>query len=99
LLASYPAHAQLSTCYAGFSVLQAVGLTRYEQFLRAYAVYQHWDSSMYDDFLQGAKTVARAPSPNEMDDGDRSAADYFRTPADGLERLIIFKTAPYTISR
>lgn len=79
-------------------VLQAVGLTRYEQFLRAYAVYRHWDSSMYDDFLQRVKTVALVPSPTEMDAADRSAADYFRTHADGLERLIVFNGAIHDIS-
>jgi len=31
--------------------LQAVGHTRYEQYLRAYAAYRHWDTSMYDTFL------------------------------------------------
>ena len=71
-------------------VLQAVGHTRYEQYLRAYAVYQHWDSPMYDKFLQMVKNVAVVPAPNETDDADRSAADYFRRHADGLEHLIIF---------
>jgi hypothetical protein len=79
-------------------VLQAVGLTRYEQFLRAYAVYQHWDSSKYDDFLQMVKTVALVPAPNEMDDADRCAADYFRTHADGLEHLIVFNGDLHEIS-
>jgi len=71
-------------------VLQAVGHTRYEQYLRAYAVYQHWDSPMYDKFLRMVKNVAVVPAPNETDDADRSAADYFRRHADGLEHLIIF---------
>lgn len=79
-------------------VLQAVGLTRYEQFLRAYAVYQHWESAMYDNFLQRVKTVALVPAPNETDQADRSAADYFSRHADDLEHLIVFNGELHDIS-
>jgi hypothetical protein len=71
---------------------------RYEEFLRAYAEYQRWDSSTYDDFLQRVKTVAPVPAPNETDDADRSAADYFRSHDDGLERLVVFNGDIHDIS-
>jgi hypothetical protein len=79
-------------------VLQAVGHTRYEQYLRAYATYQHWDSSMYDKFLHMVKTVVLVPAPSEMDDADRSATDYFSRHADGLEHLIVFNGHLHDIS-
>jgi hypothetical protein len=79
-------------------VLQAVGHNHYEQYLRAYATYQHWDSSMYDKFLQMVKGVALVPAPSEADDADRSAADYFSKHADGLEHLIVFNGDLHDIS-
>lgn len=79
-------------------VLRAVGLTRYEEFLRAYAVYQHWDSSKYESFLQRVKTVTLVPAPTETDDADRSAADFFRRHADGLEHLIVFNGDLHDVS-
>jgi hypothetical protein len=33
-------------------VLLAVGESRYQQYLQAYARYRHWDTSTYDSFLQ-----------------------------------------------
>jgi hypothetical protein len=80
-------------------VLHAVGLTRYEGFLRAYAAYQHWDSSTYDNFLQRVKTVALVSASHETDDADRSAADYFRRHADGLEHLVVFNGDLHEISQ
>ena len=79
-------------------VLQAVGHTRYEQYLRAYATYQHWDSSIYDKFLHMVKSVALVTAPSETDDADRSAADYFNRHADGLEHLIVFNGDLHDIS-
>jgi hypothetical protein len=70
-------------------VLRAVGLMRYEQFLRAYAAYQHWDSSQYDGFLHIVKSINLVPAPNETDEADRIAAEYFREHADGLEHLLV----------
>jgi hypothetical protein len=79
-------------------VLRAVGYTRYEQYLRAYAAYQRWDSSMYDKFLHMVKDVALVPAPSETDDADRSAADYFSRHADGLEHLIVFNGDLHDVS-
>jgi hypothetical protein len=79
-------------------VLQVVGHTRYEQYLRAYATYQHWDSSMFDRFLKMVKNVALVAAPSEADDADRSAADYFSRHADGLEHLIVFNGDLHDIS-
>jgi hypothetical protein len=71
-------------------VLQVVGESRYEQYLRAYANYQHWNSSTYDSFLQRVKNVTPAPAPRETDEADRLAAEYFRNHADGHEHLLIY---------
>jgi hypothetical protein len=79
-------------------VLQAVGYARYEQYLRAYAAYQHWDASMYDQFLHMVKNVALVPALIETDDADRSAADYFARQADGLEHLIVFNGDLHDVS-
>ena len=81
-----------------YCVFQAVGEARYEQYLKAYAVYQHWNSSTYDRFLQAVKSVALVPPPVEMDDADRSATDYFRKHADGLEHLVVFNGELHDIS-
>jgi hypothetical protein len=79
-------------------VLQTVGHARYEQYLRAYAIYQHWDVSMYDRFLHMVKNVAIVPAPKETDDADRRAADYFTRHTDGLEHLIVFNGDLHDIS-
>jgi hypothetical protein len=79
-------------------VLQAVGHMRYEQYLRAYAAYQHWDSPTYDQFLHRVNNVALVAAPNETDNADRSAADYFARHADGLEHLIVFNGDLHDIS-
>jgi len=71
-------------------VRQAVGESRYEQYLRAYADYQHWNSSTYDSFLQRVKNVMPAPAPRETDEADRLAAEYFRNHADGHEHLLVY---------
>src|SRR4051794_15320541 len=71
-------------------VLQAVGEARYQEYLKAYAVYRHWDSSTYERFLQKVKDVALVPPPSEIDEADRIAAEYFRIQADGDEHLIVY---------
>lgn len=73
-----------------FCILQAVGEARYEEFLHAYARYQHWDSLMYDSFLEKVRKVTLLPAPSEIDDADRIAAEYFRAHADGKEHLLIY---------
>ena len=77
-----------------YCVLRVVGEARYEQYLRAYAAYQQWDSSTYNRFLQKVKEVVLevvlVPAPSEIDDADRSATDYFKRHADGYEHLVVF---------
>lgn len=73
-----------------FCVLQAVGESRYTEYLQAYAQYQHWDRLTYETFLEKVKNVTLLPAPSEMDDADRIAAEYFRTHADGNEHLLIY---------
>jgi len=73
-----------------YCVLQAVGAARYEEYLRAYAAYQHWDSATYDRFLQKVNNTVLVPEPSETDSADRSAADYFKKHADGYEHLVVF---------
>ena len=71
-------------------VLQAVGEARYREYLKAYAVYRHWDASTYERFLQKVKDVALVPPPSETDEADRMAAEYFRTHSDQNEHLIVY---------
>jgi hypothetical protein len=71
-------------------VLQAVGQSRYQEYLKAYAEYRHWDASTYERFLQKVKDVALVPPPSEMDEADRMAAEYFKTHADRNEHLIVY---------
>jgi hypothetical protein len=71
-------------------VLQAVGEERYEQYLRAYANYRHWDSTAYDGFLQKVKELVLIPPQREIDDADRCAADYFRKHPGDYEHLVVF---------
>jgi hypothetical protein len=73
-----------------YCVLQAVGESRYKQYLQAYATYRHWDALKYDRLLQRVKDVVLVPAPSEIDEGDRIAAQYFRTHADGKEHLLIY---------
>src|SRR5215469_9995033 len=44
-------------------VLQAVGESRYEQYLQAYARYRHWDTLMYERVLQRVKGSCWRPRP------------------------------------
>jgi hypothetical protein len=71
-------------------VLRAVGEERYRQYLRAYAAYQHWDSTTYEQVLRKVKGVALVPAPDESDEADRIASDYFRKHADGEEHLLVY---------
>ena len=71
-------------------VLQVVGESRYQQYLEAYAAYQHWDTLMYKNFLQRVKDVSLVSAPRETDEADKIAAEYFRTHADGNEHLLIY---------
>src|SRR5262245_58157099 len=71
-------------------VLQAIGESRYEEYLRAYAAYQHWDALTYERVLQKVKDVALVPAPSEIDEADSIAAEYFRTHAYGKEHLLVY---------
>jgi len=71
-------------------VLRAVGESRYKEYLQAYATYQHWDAFSYERVLQKVKDVALVPPPSEIDEADRIASEYFRTHADGNERLLVY---------
>jgi hypothetical protein len=71
-------------------VLQAVGESRYQQYLQAYATYRHWDTLTYDRVLKKVKDVAPVPAPSESDEADRIAAEYFRKHADGKEHLLVY---------
>ena len=71
-------------------VLQVTGESRYKEYLRAYARYQHWDTVTYEKVLQKVKDVALVPAPSETDEADRIAAEYFRKHADGREHLLVY---------
>jgi len=66
-----------------YCVLQAVGESRYQQYLQAYATYQHWDTATYNQFLQRVEHVVLVPAPSEVDEADRITEEYFRKLADG----------------
>ena len=57
-------------------VLQAMGESRYQEYLRAYAAYQRWDTLTYERVLQKVKDVRLVPAPSEIDDADRIASEY-----------------------
>jgi len=71
----------------------AVGESRYEQYLQAYAAYHHWDSVTYERVLQKVKNVTLVPAPRETDDVDRLAAEYFRRHADGTQHFLVYNGA------
>jgi hypothetical protein len=71
-------------------VLDAVGESRYEEYLKAYAVYQHWDTPTFEKVLQRVKAVSLIPAPAEKDDADSLAAAYFSNHPDGKEHLLVY---------
>jgi hypothetical protein len=79
-------------------VLDAVGDSRYQQYLQAYAAYRHWDASTYDRFLRKVKDVVPAPAPSEIDEADRVAQRYFREHADGKEHLLVYNGELHDVS-
>ena len=74
-------------------VLLAVGESRYEQYLQAYAAYHHWDRVTYERVLQKVKDVTLVPAPRESDEVDRLAAEYFRLHADGTQHFLAYNGA------
>jgi hypothetical protein len=71
-------------------VLQVVGESRYSEYLKAYAAYQHWDTASYELVLQKVKNVVLVEVPSERDEADAMAAAYFREHADGKEHLLVY---------
>jgi hypothetical protein len=71
-------------------VLDVVGESRYQEYLRAYAGYQHWDDLAYKMFLRKVEHLTLVLAPAETDEADRSAVDYFRTHNDGAEHLVVY---------
>ena len=71
-------------------VLQTVGESRYSEYLKAYAVYQHWDTPTYEKVLQRVKDVVLVPAPTEQDEADAMATQYFRKHSDGKEQLVVY---------
>jgi hypothetical protein len=76
-------------------VLQAVGESRYKEYLQAYAAYQHWDNVTFEGVLQKVKDVVLVPAPSEIDEADRMAAEYFKAHADGKEHLLVYNGELY----
>jgi hypothetical protein len=74
-------------------VLRAVGESRYEQYLQAYAAYHHWDGVTYERVLQRVKDVTLVPAPQETDEADRLATEYFRRNADGKQHFLAYNGA------
>jgi hypothetical protein len=79
-------------------VLQTVGESRYEEYLKAYAGYQHWDTQTYEKVLQKVKDVVLIPAPRERDEADSMAVEYFRTHGDGKEHLLVYNGELHDIS-
>ncbi len=71
-------------------VADAVGMTRYQEYLRAYFKYKPNMNVPYETFLQRVRDVVLVPPPVESDDADRMAAAYFKGHADGKEHLLIY---------
>jgi len=71
-------------------VLQVVGESRYSEYLKAYAAYQHWDTPTYEKVLQKVKDVVLIPAPGERDEADALAVAYFRKHADGKVHLLVY---------
>lgn len=78
--------------------LQAVGESRYAQYLQAYAAYQHWDTLTSDGFLENVKDVLLVPAPREIDEADRVAAEYFRRHADEKEHLLVYNGSLHDVT-
>jgi hypothetical protein len=71
-------------------VVQAIGEARYREYLQAYALYRHWDDATFERVLQKVKEVVLVPAPSERDEADRFAEEFFKTRANGKERLLVF---------
>jgi hypothetical protein len=79
-------------------VLQTVGESRYAEYLRAYAAYQHWDAPTYEKVLEKVKAVVLIPEPREEDEADAMAAEYFQKHADGKEHLLVYNGELHDVS-
>src|SRR5262245_13645601 len=79
-------------------VLGAVGESRYERYLQAYAAYHHWDGLTYERVLQRVKDVTLVPAPRETDEADRLAAEFFRRNTDGRQHLLAYNGALHDVT-
>ena len=79
-------------------VLNLVGESRYEEYLRAYSQYRHWSNSRCDQFLKAVKSVELVPMPSEIDEADKLAAVTFKKIADGQEHLLVYNGEFHDIS-
>jgi hypothetical protein len=79
-------------------VLNLVGESRYEEYLRAYAEYRNWSDSRYDQFLKDVQTVELVPMPSEIDEADQLAAATFKKIADGKEHLLVYNGEIHDVS-
>jgi hypothetical protein len=79
-------------------VLRAVGESRYEQYLQAYATYHRWDAVTYERVLQRVKDVMLVPAPREADEADGLAADYFRRHADEKPHILAYNGALHDVT-
>jgi hypothetical protein len=79
-------------------VLETVGESRYQEYLQAYAVYRHWDTTTYETVLAKVKQVVLVPAPGERDAADAIALEYFRTHADGKEHLLVYNGELHDVS-
>jgi hypothetical protein len=79
-------------------VLNLVGESRYEEYLRAYAAYRNWSNSRREQFVKAVKAVQLIPRPSEIDEADRLAAATFKKIADGKEHLLVFNGEIHDVS-
>jgi hypothetical protein len=79
-------------------VLNLVGESRYEEYLRAYGEYRNWSNSRREEFVKAVKSVELVPKPSEIDEADRLAAAAFKKIADGKEHLLVYNGEIHDIS-
>ena len=71
---------------------------RYEKYLKAYAEYRNWSPERYKLFLQDVKDTRPKPAPSLIDEADKSAAQFFKTHADGKEHLLVYNGTLHDIT-
>lgn len=71
-------------------VANAVGMPRYEEYLKAYFQYKPKTNPPFDQMLQRVKDVQLVPPPIESDDADKKAIEFFKANNDGKEHLLVY---------